>query len=445
MPHQVGDTVTYEGAPYKVVGIDPGGNLQLAKAYNPTETIEPNLTRTPDEAYAQSLKDTAGKTLHGIKEGVIGSLNPINALKTGYRFATQSPITSAKEVYGGLKDTVEGVMAGDPEVGGQAIGMLAAPKIAEAVPVAVRGATKMAVEHPEVTKAAGALATAAALKSMGTGGMFGGLALGRALTGAALKKLGPASEEIGAMTGMADDPSAVISLGEKEIAALKKQGYSDETIAKMRTQGKLAAPPGAPTPPTGPPAMRIPAPMASHEPTLSAPAKAEAVTNQILDRQALHQPSPTAGVPTRNPMGPPQPPPPPPQPVVPPSGVLSENLDAIQTPSSRDLLMDTLSREGAGPQPKVGVERIPPSKSSRTPRAVTPQLLDEQGMKTPLTTNDVQALVDAKIITPEMAKMPITQLTREGADVIRKARMRRAGQYREQAELDAIATRQGGE
>jgi hypothetical protein len=129
--------------------------------------------------------------------------------------------------------------------------------------------------------------------------------------------------------------------------------------------------------------------------------------------------------------------------VVPPSGVLPQNLEAA-TPTSRDLLMDTMAK-GVTPRPaQVGVEQIPPSLSKRTPRIPTPVTVAEKGLTTALTENDIRALVDAGL-PPELAKMPITKLPPEAVDIIKKARAVRAGSYKMQAELDAIAKRQGGE
>lgn len=83
-------------------------------------------TTNPSEAYRASLKETAGRTMMGIGQGAIDTVNPVNAvsgLAQGFRIMGGDPM-AAMEAGQGMIDTAKGVASGDPDVGGRVVGSL---------------------------------------------------------------------------------------------------------------------------------------------------------------------------------------------------------------------------------------------------------------------------------------------------------------------------------
>lgn len=151
--------ITIDGATYEVSSSTPltdveayghaktqheasGGTFSPAPATeNPpgvTGQVDPSETSDPKEAYWNSLKDTAGKTVSGIAS----SLNPVNMAKGLYNLGDAMVPTAEHQpardaLWQGAKDTASGLAHGDPEVGGQMIGNLASGLILPRVPGAI--------------------------------------------------------------------------------------------------------------------------------------------------------------------------------------------------------------------------------------------------------------------------------------------------------------------
>lgn len=159
-----------------------------------------NVTSDPDQAYRDSLVDTAKRTLTGIGRGVLSAVDPRTYI--GMAGAARDLMVPTypgaeqrtRERIGGLVSTVKNVASGDPDAGGEMIGQLATgmalPRILPKVPnamVRTGEALETAGQSNFAKRAAHAAGTATAVGA-GIGGHVGEAILG----GAAAEMVPPA-------------------------------------------------------------------------------------------------------------------------------------------------------------------------------------------------------------------------------------------------------------
>jgi hypothetical protein len=91
------------------------------------------------------------------------------------------------------------------------------------------------------------------------------------------------------------------------------------------------------------------------------------------------------------------------------------------------------------PPGMVAVRKIPPSKSSRSPR-----VLNSAGDKSPWTENDLKALEEAGLSRADALDPDLDYVTQKEHDAVMKDRANRASAYKAKAELDKEARGGGG-